>query len=157
MCSTRLFFFPGFEKAGLLLPQDRDEYKYTRAVIAGHAERKRRGNGRVFVFVTEAGGAAAGRRAPAWQRSSRVHSQAVRLPGNPSAAAWRAAPRHTQSFLARGPSRLRHGGLVCGFNVCFINRLPEKGDQGGKKTNGARVHANFKLISRKIKAVSPFN
>lgn len=155
MCSTRLFFsFPGFGKAGLFLPQDRDEYKYTRAVIAGHGERKRRGNRGVFVFVIDAGGAAAGQTRP-----SRVHRQAVRLPGNPSGAAsgeQSGGRRHTQSFLARGPSRLTHEGLVCGFNVCFINCLPERGDQGSKKTNGAPFHANFKLISRKIEAVSPF-
>lgn len=42
-------FFPGFGGADLFLPQDRDEYKYTPSVIAGHVERKRRGDQSMFV------------------------------------------------------------------------------------------------------------
>lgn len=108
------------------------------------------------MFVMDAGGAAAGQTRPSL--ATQPAGFTARLSGcQVTRAARRAAPRHTQSFLARGPCRLTHQGLVCGFNVCFINCLPERGDQGSKKTNGARFHANFKLISRKIKAVSPFN
>lgn len=88
-------------------------------------------------------------------RPSRVHSQAVRLPGNPSGAARRrAAPRHTRSFFKRaGPrgSRAKASLVLLMFVSLIVSH--NGGDQGSKKTNGARFHANFKLISRQILAL----
>lgn len=86
------FVFPGSGRRGFTCRRTETGYKYTRAVIAGHAERKRRGNRRVFVM--DAGGAAAGRRAPAGFTARLSGCQVTR------AARRRAAPRHTQSFFS---------------------------------------------------------